>query len=237
MAVVNYTEEDVNLLARLMRAEAEGDGKLGMLMVGNTGVNRVISDCLDFRQLRSIRDMVYQSPGAFEATQKGYFYQRAREQDKTLARRAIKGERFPPADRSLWFFIPRMKQPMPFQPTPWQDPQMSSGQWPGNQWQQQPQQMWPPFPQWPQPDGQLRIEESYIENILRLNRGKVATVYMTFENNNRWNAKVFKGIVEASGRDHIILSNVETDMCYLLLTIYLDYITFDEEINYEYPIR
>ena len=80
MAVVNYTEEDVNLLARLMRAE--GDGKLGMLMVGNTGVNRGISDCLDFRQLRSIRDMVYQSPGGFEATQKGYFYQRAREQIK-----------------------------------------------------------------------------------------------------------------------------------------------------------
>jgi N-acetylmuramoyl-L-alanine amidase len=44
-----------------------------MLMVGNTGVNRVISDCLDFRQLRSIRDMVYHSPGGFEATQKATF--------------------------------------------------------------------------------------------------------------------------------------------------------------------
>lgn len=106
MAVVKYTEEDVNLLARLMRAEAEGDGKLGMLMVGNTGVNRVISDCLDFKQLRSIRDMVFQSPGGFEATQKGYFYQRAREQDKALARRIINGERFHPADRALWFFMP-----------------------------------------------------------------------------------------------------------------------------------
>ncbi|WP_231631547.1 spore coat protein GerQ [Halolactibacillus sp. JCM 19043] len=153
-------------------------------------------------------------------------------------------------------FMPGMKQPMPFQPAPWQDPQMPSGQWPGGGWQSQPQPQswsqpqpwpwpqptpqqpsWPTFPQWPQPDGQLRIEESYIENILRLNRGKVATVYMTFENNDRWNAKVFKGVVEAAGRDHIILSDVETDMRYLLLTIYLDYITFDEEINYEYPIR
>ena len=116
---------------------------------------------------------------------------------------------------------------MPFQPMPgWQEPQMPSSQWPGGQWQQPqpqpwpwpqpapPQQIWPPFPQWPQPDGQLRIEESYIENILRLNRGKVATVYMTFENNDRWNAKVFKGIVEAAGRDHIILSDLETDMRY-----------------------
>lgn len=40
MAVVAHTEQDVNILARLMRAEAEGDGKLGMLMVGNTGINK-----------------------------------------------------------------------------------------------------------------------------------------------------------------------------------------------------
>lgn len=106
VAVVPYTEKDVALLARLMRAEAEGDGDLGMLMVGNTSINRVISDCLDFTELRNIRDMVFQSPGGFEATQKGYFYQAARERDKVLARRVIKGERFHPAERTLWFFLP-----------------------------------------------------------------------------------------------------------------------------------
>jgi len=106
VAVVAHTEKDVNLLARLMRAEAEGEGKLGMLMVGNTGINRVISDCLDFESLTSIRDMVFQSPGGFEATQKGYFYQRAREVDKRLARRVIQGERFHPATNTLWFFEP-----------------------------------------------------------------------------------------------------------------------------------
>ena len=36
------------MLARLMRAEAEGEGELGMLMVGNVGVNRVRGDCMDF---------------------------------------------------------------------------------------------------------------------------------------------------------------------------------------------
>jgi spore germination protein Q len=87
----------------------------------------------------------------------------------------------------------------------------------------------------PDAPGMLPAEESYIENILRLNRGKIATVYMTFENNERWNAKVFKGIVEAAGRDHIILSDPETNRRYLLLMVYLDYITFDEELNYEYP--
>lgn len=85
------------------------------------------------------------------------------------------------------------------------------------------------------PPNMLPSEESYIENILRLNAGKPATVYMTFENNDQWNAKVFKGIVEAAGRDHIILSDPQTGKRYLLLMVYLDYITFDEEINYNYP--
>lgn len=58
-SIVAHTEEEVKLLARLMRAEAEGDGRLGMLMVGNVGVNRVIADCLDFRGIRTIRQMVF----------------------------------------------------------------------------------------------------------------------------------------------------------------------------------
>lgn len=106
MAVIKATDKDVDLLARLMRAEAEGEGQLGMLMVGNVGVNRVLGDCLDFTKIRNLQDMVYQRPGGFEATTKSYFYQRAREMDKKLARRAIAGEKFHPATRSLWFFEP-----------------------------------------------------------------------------------------------------------------------------------
>ncbi|BAC14980.1 cell wall hydrolase (sporulation, N-acetylmuramoyl-L-alanine amidase, peptidoglycan hydrolase) [Oceanobacillus iheyensis HTE831] len=106
MAVVKHNEAEVELLARLMRAEAEGDGDLGMLMVGNTGINRVIASCLDFPNIRTITNMVYQSPGGFEATQKGYFYQRARQSEIRLARRVIQGERQHPASNSLWFFMP-----------------------------------------------------------------------------------------------------------------------------------
>lgn len=83
--------------------------------------------------------------------------------------------------------------------------------------------------------GVLPAEESYIENILRLNLGKMATIYMTFENNPQWNAKVFKGRLEAAGRDHIIISDQKTGVRYLLLMVNLDYITFDEELNYTYP--
>ncbi len=106
MAVIAYTEAQLKELARLMRAEAEGDGQLGMLLVGNVGVNRVLADCLDFEDIRNLLDMIYQSPGGFEAVQESYFYQAARDRDVRLARRTVAGERFRPAENSLWFFRP-----------------------------------------------------------------------------------------------------------------------------------
>lgn len=89
-----------------MRAEAEGEGDLGMLMVGNVGVNRVKSNCLDFRGVRSIADMVYQSPGGFESTHFSFFYQRPRASEVQLAREVIDGQHFHPASYALWFFRP-----------------------------------------------------------------------------------------------------------------------------------
>ncbi|MFD0715244.1 spore coat protein GerQ [Paenibacillus sp. GCM10027626] len=80
-------------------------------------------------------------------------------------------------------------------------------------------------------------EESYVENILRLNRGKPATFYMTYENNKEWNAKIFRGVIEAAGRDHIIISDPTTGMRYLLLMLNLDYVTFEGPINYAYPFH
>ncbi len=106
MAVIQANSSDIALLARLMRAEAEGEGELGMLMVGNVGVNRILSNCLDFKGIRTMSDMVYQSPGGYESVTKSYFYQPAREKDRRLARRAIGGERTHPAENSLWFFRP-----------------------------------------------------------------------------------------------------------------------------------
>ena len=73
VAVIKTNSEDVKVLARLMRAEAEEDGDLGMLMVGNVGVNRILGNCLDFMNIRNVNDMVFQSPGGFEAPQKSYF--------------------------------------------------------------------------------------------------------------------------------------------------------------------
>ena len=75
-------------------------------------------------------------------------------------------------------------------------------------------------------------QQSYIENILRLNKGKLASVFMTFEGAKENNTKLFKGIIEAAGRDHLILSDPQTGMRYLLPLIYLDYASFEEEIEY-----
>ncbi|TJY39818.1 cell wall hydrolase [Cohnella pontilimi] len=106
MAVVKAPSKHLKLLGRLMRAEAEGEGELGMLMVGNVGVNRVISNCLDFKNIRTIQQMIYQSPGGFEAVRKPYFYQKARTRDVRLARRNVNGERQNPATNALWYFRP-----------------------------------------------------------------------------------------------------------------------------------
>lgn len=75
-------------------------------------------------------------------------------------------------------------------------------------------------------------EQSYIENILRLNKGKVGKFYVTIPGSNDWRDKVFTGVIEQSGRDHIIVSNPTNGEWYLILMIYLDYVTFDEPINY-----
>ncbi|MEK5476368.1 spore coat protein GerQ [Paenibacillus sp. FSL R5-0407] len=78
-------------------------------------------------------------------------------------------------------------------------------------------------------------EQSFIENILRLNLGKVGTFYMTYENNSEWNAKIFKGVLEAAGRDHIIISDPNTGVRTILLMVNLDFATFDQPLVYQYP--
>ena len=78
----------------------------------------------------------------------------------------------------------------------------------------------------------LTSEQSYIENILRLNRGKKAKLHVTVPGSKAWQDRVFEGIIEQSGRDHVIMSNPNTGEWYLVLMIYLDFVTFDEPIKF-----
>ena len=104
--IVKYTEKELELLARLMRAEAVGEGNLGMLMVGNVGVNRVIADCLTFKNIKSLSQMIYQSPGGFSGTTSSLFYGNPTVLEKNLAQRVLRGEYYYPATNALWFYAP-----------------------------------------------------------------------------------------------------------------------------------
>ena len=100
---------------------------------------------------------------------------------------------------------------------------------------QQAQQM--PTPQAAQAQlaasqGMLPLEQSYIENILRLNKGKPVTVFMTYERGSTLGTQSYTGIIEAAGRDHLIISEPKSGKRYLLLMIYLDYVEFPGEIIY-----
>ncbi|WP_227394926.1 cell wall hydrolase [Jeotgalibacillus aurantiacus] len=110
MPRIQYKDSDVDLMARMMRAEAEGEGAQGMLYVGNVIVNRVRVDCLDFRDVRNVHDVIFQIQGnnySFEAVQKGnLFYHRAREKEKQLAKKALDYWTDHPARFALWYFNP-----------------------------------------------------------------------------------------------------------------------------------
>ena len=70
-----------------------------------------------------------------------------------------------------------------------------------------------------------------MENILKLNIGKKGKVYVTIPNSNEWQNKVFEGIIEHVGNDYLILSNPNGEW-YLILITYVDFIVFEERINF-----
>lgn len=88
-------------------------------------------------------------------------------------------------------------------------------------------------PNIPSENNDLPMEQSYVENILRLNKGKIASFYMSYPDSNEWRDKIFTGRVEQAARDHVVVFDPKNGKWYLLLSIYLNYIVFDEEINYK----
>ena len=106
MAIVKYTEQELNTLARLMRAEAAGEGELGMLMVGNVVINRTLANCYTFRNTPTINDTIYQTPGGFAGIRSNLFYSTPTIKEKELALRVINGEYYYPATNALWFYAP-----------------------------------------------------------------------------------------------------------------------------------
>lgn len=104
--LVNYTTKELDLMARLMRAEALSDGNLAMLMVGNVITNRVLASCDVFKGVNTIYRVVYQSPGGFSGTNSSLFQSSSTTKEKELAKRCLRGEYFYPGTHALWFYAP-----------------------------------------------------------------------------------------------------------------------------------
>jgi len=103
--IVKYNTKELDLLARIMRAEALNEGNLGMLMVGNVVVNRAIADCLTFKNVRTLTDVIYQ-PNQFVGTKGSLFQSKPTSKEKELAERVVRGEYYHPATNALWFYAP-----------------------------------------------------------------------------------------------------------------------------------
>lgn len=103
--IISYTDNDVDMLARIMRAEALNEGELGMLMVGNVIVNRVLANCLTFKNIRSIYDAIYQK-NQFTGIKSSLYLGSATKYEKDLAQRILNGEYYYPATNALWFYAP-----------------------------------------------------------------------------------------------------------------------------------
>lgn len=76
------------------------------------------------------------------------------------------------------------------------------------------------------------VEQSYIENILRNNIGKLVRVHASFSDSNEWKDRVFVGTIEHAGRDNLIIHDIDNNKYYLILMVYVDFVSFDEEITY-----
>ncbi len=104
--VIKASTKEIELLARIMRAEALGEGYLGMLMVGNVVANRVIANCLTFKNIRTITDAIYQ-PNQFVGVNSSIFNSTPSSNDLAYAKRIINGEYYHPATHALWFYAPK----------------------------------------------------------------------------------------------------------------------------------
>ncbi len=79
----------------------------------------------------------------------------------------------------------------------------------------------------------LPMEQSYIENILRMNLGKEAKVFCSFPDSTEWRDRIYDGILEQAGKDHLVMSSPSLGDWYLIPMIYVNWVEFEEAINFK----
>ena len=107
---IRYTTKEIDTLARIMRAEAQGEGIFGMMLVGNVVVNRVVVTCGVFKNIKSIEAAVFQK-GQFEGITIPLFNSAANSKEKEIALKCIKFWRAHPAYEAIYFQNPGRGKP------------------------------------------------------------------------------------------------------------------------------
>ncbi len=80
------------------------------------------------------------------------------------------------------------------------------------------------------------IEQTYIENILRVNIGKKGTFYFSYTGSKQWNDRIYTGTILQAGRDHFIIRD-DNGRNIMLLLVYLLWAEFEQPLDYQYKIR
>ena len=107
---IRYKDKEVDLLARIMRAEAVGEGLFGMKLVGNVVVNRVAASCSPFKKITTLEQAIFQK-NAFEGTKIPLFNGGATTKERKLAMECIRFWRAYPAYRAIYFQAPGKGNP------------------------------------------------------------------------------------------------------------------------------
>lgn len=88
----------------------------------------------------------------------------------------------------------------------------------------------------PMPFDIPKNNEIYLEELIGLNKGKLITIYLTFDDSNLYRDKAFKGIIVGQGKDHVTLCDPKCNKYFVIPLIYTNWIEFDEEVCY-LPIK
>ncbi|OYD09131.1 spore coat protein GerQ [Paludifilum halophilum] len=76
---------------------------------------------------------------------------------------------------------------------------------------------------------QQRRMRVFTEDLLQRNIGKLITIYLTFENNEQWNAKVITGVLREVGRDFVLIRDRRTGKDHIFMNINVDFYVFEDQ--------
>ena len=69
----------------------------------------------------------------------------------------------------------------------------------------------------------------YAQNILQKNIGMSGYFFVSFPDSVDWRDKIFYGVLTEAGDDYILIYNEDNREYYLIWSIYLNYVTFDQK--------